>query len=142
MVASLGGILFQILGLGLPPGIEPALRTLGAASLPLGLLCIGAALDFRSARRWVGPVASSSAMKFLAMPLVTLAVAILVGLEGPALTTALLFQTLPTASSAYIMSRQLGGNAPLMAGITAAQTVLAMVAIPLVLIGFTAWIAA
>ena len=142
LVGSLGGILFQALGLGLPPGIEPALRTLGAASLPLGLLCIGAALDFRTARRWVGPVASSSAMKFVAMPLATFIVALMVGLEGPALTTALLFQTLPTASSAYIMSRQLGGNAPLMAGITAAQTVLAMVAIPLVLIGFTAWMAA
>ena len=48
------------------------------------------------------------------------------GLEGPALTTALLFQTLPTASSAYIMSRQLGGDAPLMAGITAAQSLLAL----------------
>ena len=42
---------------------------------------------------------------------------------------------------ADIMSRQLGGDAPLMAGITAVQTVLAMAAIPLVLIGFTAWIA-
>jgi malonate transporter and related proteins len=142
LVASLGGILFQTLGLGLPPGIEPALKALGAASLPLGLLCIGAALDFRTARQWAGPVASSSAMKFVAMPLATLMVAIMIGLDGPALTTALLFQTLPTASSAYIMSRQLGGNAPLMAGITAAQTVLAVVAIPLVLIGFTAWIAA
>lgn len=140
VVASLGGILFRTLGLGLPPGIEPALRTLGAASLPVGLLCIGAALEFRAAGRWVGPVLSSSAVKFLAMPLVTAAVAMLVGLEGPALTTALLFQTLPTASSAYIMSRQLGGDAPLMAGITAAQTVLAMVAIPLVPIGFSAWI--
>jgi predicted permease len=118
VLASLSGILVQALGLGLPPGIEPALRTLGAASLPLGLLCIGAALEFHAARRWVGPVLSSSATKFLVMPLVTLAVALLVRLEGQALTTALLFQTLPTASSAYIMSRQLGGDAPLMAGIT------------------------
>lgn len=141
LLGSLGGILFQALGLGLPPGLEPALRTLGAASLPLGLLCIGAALDFRTARAWVAPVAVSSAMKFLAMPLVTLVAASLIGLEGPALMTALLFQTLPTASSAYIMARQLGGNAPLMAGITAAQTVLAMAAIPLVLGGITAWVA-
>ena len=141
VMASLGGILFQALGLRLPPGLEPALRTLGAASLPLGLLCIGAALEFRAARQWVGPVLSSSATKFLAMPLVTLVVALLVGLEGPALTTALLFQTLPTASSAYIMSRQLGGDAPLMAGITAVQTVLAMAAIPLVLVGISVWVA-
>ena len=48
-----------------------------------------------------------------------------------AAVTALLFQALPTASSSYIMARQLGGDAPLMAGITAAQTVLAALAIPL-----------
>ena len=114
--------------------LEPALKALGAASLPLGLLCIGAALEFRSVRQWLGPVVSSSALKFLAMPVATILVAMLTGLKGPALTTAVLFQVLPTASSAYIMARQLGGDAPLMAGITATQTVLALAAIPLVLI--------
>ncbi len=39
---------------GIPPGLEPALRTLGAASLPIGLLCVGAALDFSGARTWIG----------------------------------------------------------------------------------------
>lgn len=140
VIASLGGIVFQLLGLGLPPGIEPALKALGAASLPLGLLCVGAALDFTTARRWIRPVAVSSAMKFLAMPAATVVVAQMIGLQGPALTTALLFQALPTASSAYIMARQLGGDAPLMAGITATQTMLAAAAIPLVLIGFATWI--
>ncbi|MER2268671.1 AEC family transporter [Methylobacterium oxalidis] len=138
VVGSLGGIAFQMLGLGIPAGVEPAMRALGAASLPLGLLCIGAALEFRSVRHWVGPVASSSAMKFLAMPIVTLLVATALGLKGPALTTALLFQALPTASSAYILARQLGGDAALMAGITATQTVLAFAAIPLVLISLSA----
>lgn len=138
--ASLGGIVFQLLGLGIPPGVEASMRTLGAASLPLGLLCIGAALDFKAARHWIGPVASSAAMKFLAMPAATVIVALVVGLEGRALTTALLFQALPTASSAYIMARQLGGDAPLMAGITATQTVLALGAIPLVLIGLAQWV--
>ena len=136
VVASLGGILFQMLGLDIPLGFRPAMQALGAASLPLGLLCIGAALEFRSARQWMVPVASSSAMKFLVMPIATVTVAMLTGLKGPALTVALLFQALPTASSAYIMARQLGGDAPLMAGITAAQTVLALVAIPLVLVLF------
>ncbi|MGO4407820.1 AEC family transporter [Bosea sp. RAF48] len=140
VIASLAGIVFQLAGLGIPPGIEPAMRSLGAASLPLGLLCVGAALDFRTARKWVGPVASSSAMKFLAMPVATILFAMLTGLTGPALTTALLFQALPTASSAYIMARQLGGDAPLMAGITATQTVLAVVAIPLVLLGTAPWV--
>jgi predicted permease len=64
------------------------------------------------------------------MPVVTVVVASLIGLTGPALVTALLFQALPTASSAYIMARQLGGDAPLMAGITATQTLFALVALP------------
>jgi len=135
LLGSLAGILFQALGLGLPPGIEPAMKTLGAASLPLGLLCIGAALEFGSARRWLAPVAMSSMLKFVVMPCVTLGVAYMFGLYGPVLVTALLFQVLPTASSSYIMARQLGGDAPLMAGITAVQTVLALAAVPIMLIG-------
>ncbi|OYY13183.1 MAG: transporter [Rhizobiales bacterium 35-68-8] len=139
VLACLGGILLQLLGLRLPAGVEPALRALGAASLPLGLLCVGAALEFGTMRQWVGPVVSSSALKFLAMPVATLALAVPFGLTGPALTTALLFQVLPTASSAYIMARQLGGDAPLMAGITATQTVVAAAIIPLVLTLLSAW---
>jgi predicted permease len=45
---------------------------------------------------------------------------------------------MPTASTAYIMSRQLGGDAPLMAGITAMQTVIAAAAIPVVLAALSA----
>lgn len=139
VLACIGGILLQLLGLRLPAGVEPALRALGAASLPLGLLCVGAALEFGTMRQWVGPVVSSSALKFLAMPVATLALAVPFGLTGPALTTALLFQVLPTASSAYIMARQLGGDAPLMAGITATQTVVAAAIIPLVLTLLSGW---
>jgi malonate transporter len=141
VLGSFAGIGFQLLGLSLPAGIEPALRALGAASLPLGLLCVGAALEFGSVRGWIAPVATSSAIKFLAMPVVTVGVASLMGLTGPALVTALLFQALPTASSAYIMARQLGGDAPLMAGITAMQTLFALVALPLVVVGIGAFAA-
>lgn len=133
VIACVGGIAFQIFGLRLPPGLEPALRALGAASLPLGLLCVGAALEFSSARRWIRPVAMSSLAKFLAMPGATIATAIPLGLHGPAFTTALIFQALPTASSAYILARQLGGDAPLMAGITASQTLMGFAALPIVL---------
>jgi len=130
VVACLGGILLQGLGLRPPEWLGPALRALGAASMPLGLLCVGAALDFGAARSWVKPVAASSVAKFLVMPVATLLVARLAGLGAPAATVVLLFQALPTASSSYILARQLGGDAPLMAGITATQTVLAAFTIP------------
>jgi len=55
------------------------------------------------------------------------------GVGGTAAEVALLFAAMPTASSAYILARQLGGDAPLMAAITTAQTIAAAAAIPLVL---------
>ena len=94
---------------------------------------MGAALNFSGVRSWVQPVAVSSLVKFLAMPVLTLVVGHAIGLTDVALMVALLFQALPTASSSYIMARQLGGDAPLMAGITAAQTVLAAAAMPAVM---------
>ncbi|MCJ2035931.1 AEC family transporter [Methylobacterium sp. J-068] len=140
VLACLVGIGLKVAGIGLPPGIEPVLRALGQASLPLGLLCVGAALEFGAARRWMRPVLVASAAKFVAMPLATLAACLAFGLHGPAAATALLFQALPTASSSYIMARQLGGDAPLMAGITAVQTVLAGVGMPIVLIGLLGFV--
>lgn len=134
VVASVVGIGFQATGLRLPLGVEPVLKALGQASLPLGLLCVGAALDFGTARTWVRPLAVTSAVKFGLMPLATVLACLALGLRGPAAATALLFQALPTASSSYIMARQLGGDAPLMAGIIALQTVLAGAALPLVLL--------
>lgn len=130
IMSSLAGIAFQVVGLGVPVAIGGALKALGGASLPLGLLCVGAALDLGTARQWISPVAISSCIKFLLMPLSTAIFAVVFGLHGAALTTSLLFQALPTASSSYILARQLGGDAPLMAGITATQTVLAIAAIP------------
>ncbi len=65
------------------------------------------------------------------MPLSAALACAALDLHGPAAITVLPFQALPTASSSYIMARQLGGDAPLMADITAVQTVLAGIAIPL-----------
>lgn len=127
------GIAMQAAGIAFPAAVEPAVRALGAASMPLGLLCVGAALKFDAARQWVQPMCIASAFKFMAMPLATLAAGRLFGLGDAALTIALLFQALPTSSSSYIMARQLGGDAPLMAGITAFQTIAAALAMPAVL---------
>lgn len=128
------GIALQLSGLGLPRGLDAVFKALGQASLPIGLLCVGAALDWHALGRGIKPALVASFVKFVLMPLVTYAALKGFGLGGPAATLAILFQSLPTASSAYVMARQLGGDAPLMAGICALQTVLAALAVPLALI--------
>jgi predicted permease len=140
VVACVLGISVQASGLGIPIGIDAVLKALGQASLPLGLLCVGAALKLGSAASWIKPIGLSSIAKFVLMPLATLGLCHVFGLQGEAAIAAILFQALPTASSSYIMARQLGGDAPLMAGIIAGQTLLAVIALPLVVMSITPWV--
>lgn len=128
------GIVLQVTHIGLPPGIEGCVRALGQASLPLGLLCVGAALDWKALGRGVAPTLWASVAKFILMPLATAVICFWLGLDREAIIVAVLFQSLPTASSSYVMARQLGGDAELMAGIVAFQTVVAIVAVPAVLL--------
>ncbi|MGU7780804.1 AEC family transporter [Burkholderia sp. PU8-34] len=133
VVACALGIAMQAGGVTFPAAVEPAVRALGAASMPLGLLCVGAALKFDAVRAWMQPVCIASAFKFMVMPVLTFVAGHAFGLTDVALTVALLFQALPTSSASYIMARQLGGDAALMAGITAFQTLAAALAMPVVM---------
>ncbi|MFL5148833.1 MAG: AEC family transporter, partial [Microvirga sp.] len=141
IAASAIGAVLQATGIGLPPGLEGMIRALGVASLPIGLLCVGAAFDLFAVRRGLRETLVSSAAKFVALPIATLAACLALGLSGDAALVAMLFQSLPTASSAYILARHLGGDAPLMAGIIALQTVVAALAIPVALLTAMRWLA-
>lgn len=128
------GIVLQVTQIGLPPGIEGCVKALGHASLPLGLLCVGAALDWKALGRGLTSTVWASTAKFVLMPLATAVICLWLGLDREAIIVAVLFQSLPTASSAYVMARQLGGDAELMAGIVAFQTVIAIIAVPATLL--------
>jgi predicted permease len=126
------GILLNVSGLGLPPGIAEFVRALGSASLPLGLLCVGAALDLRSIGRDPGAVVLATAVKFAVLPGLGIAGCLLLGLTGEPAATVILFLSLPTASSAYVMARALGGDARLMASTITLQTVAGVLYLPVV----------
>ncbi|AEF23456.1 Auxin Efflux Carrier [Pseudomonas fulva 12-X] len=125
ILACLAGALVNLSGLGLPGGSGRLLSLLAAASLPLGLLCVGAALKPEQLGGEVPALAWNSLLRLLLMPLLALAVA--VGLQLPIMesTVLVLFFALPTAPTAYVLTRQLGGDANLMAGIITLQHLLA-----------------
>ncbi len=129
-----GGVALQAAGWGLPVGIEGFVKALGQASLPLGLLCVGAALDLRTLGRGLRPALAATFAKFVAMPFATALACFAAGLDRQSVIVAVLFQALPTASSSYVMARQLGGDAALMASIIAFQTVVGLLTVPLALI--------
>lgn len=130
IVASLLGVLAGRLGVPLGPA-ESALRMLGEVALATGLLGAGASLRFRDVRRGWRQVLTTMGLKFVGLPLATLAVATSVGLAPALLAPLLVFQAMPTASSSYVLARAMRGDADLMASILAAHTVLAVAWIPI-----------
>jgi len=133
ILACLTGIGLNLSGIGLPWGSAAVLDLLARAALPLGLLAVGAGLCLDGLRR-PGLVATTSALKLLVLPAL---VAILCWIVRPGgLETAILvtFAALPGAPTAYILARQLGGDASLIAAIVTVEIVAAMVTLPLVLL--------
>lgn len=125
ILACLAGILLNLAGAGLPGGSDHLLGLLAAASLPLGLLCVGAALRPQELRGETGALAWNCGLRLVAMPLLAYAVAHLLQLPALESSVLVLFFALPTAPTAYVLTRQLGGDGHLMAGIITLQTLLA-----------------
>jgi predicted permease len=128
----IGGLL-NLTGLGLPPVVGPLLEILTRAALPLGLLCVGAALDLTVARAAGQLALIASGLKLLCLPAFTGIGLWLLGIDGLAAFIAVLFTALPAAPTSYILARQLGGDATLMANLVTLQTLAAIFTLPLVL---------
>ncbi|KHQ52232.1 Auxin Efflux Carrier [Mameliella alba] len=134
ILACLAGITLALLGLGLPYGLGTFMELLARGSLPLGLLCVGAALQPRALGRDGLVVGGNAALRLLGMPMLAAGVALVFGLDGVEALVLVVFSAIPTAPTAYVLTRQLGGDGTLMAGLVTAQTLAAIVTIPLVLL--------
>ena len=134
LACLLGGAL-NASGIGLPIIVKPYLEILGRASLPIALLAVGAGLDFAAVRNRLGTTAFAGGLKLLVLPLVAFGMALALGIDGTARMVLVLFAALPVSASSYVLARQMGGDAPVMAGIITASTIAAMVSMPL-MIGF------
>jgi predicted permease len=133
IVACAAGVAAQLAGITVPETLATGIDLVGKAALPLGLLAVGASLDFGDLRARIMPLVAASTLKLLVMPLLVAGLAAVMGVTGPAMVAALICAAVPGAPSSFILARQLGGDAPLMAGITTVQTVAALITMPLML---------
>lgn len=130
ILACLAGIGLNLSGVGLPGWSQDTVALLGRAALPLGLVAVGVALRPAALLRLDRGVLATNSVKLLLMPALVLALTWILQLDPVSRDVALLFAALPTATSAYILARQLGGDAELMAAIITGQTLLAMLTLP------------
>ncbi|MCU0893383.1 MAG: AEC family transporter [Rhodospirillales bacterium] len=133
VLACAAGFALNLTGIGLPPLIGPLLEILGQASLAVGLLAVGAGLEPKALSDAGPAVAAAAVLKLAVLPLVTWGLALVLGLGGSALAAVIITSAVPVSATAYVMARQMGGDAKTMAGAITATTLAALITMPLAL---------
>ena len=116
-----------------PDQVMTALEMMGRAALSAGLLAVGASLNLSALRRPGPALATATLLRLVGMPLLAAGFATVLGLTGVANGVAILAMAVPSATGSYLLARQMGGDAKLMAEILTLQTILAIITLPVAL---------
>ena len=132
MGCVVGGLL-NFFGITLFTPLEKTLGILSSAALPLGLLSVGVGLHLSSIKEAKLELILAIIVKLIVYPLAIYFIGQALGITGLALLVLVVFGSMPTASSAYILARQLGGDLKLMSAVITMQTLLSILSISVIL---------
>ncbi len=133
LIACVIGIFLNATGIGLTPSLATTAQIIGAASLTLGLLSVGAGLRIGHMIEEKNAVLYTSTLKLLLMPVLMMGACMLFGVEGLPRLVVLICASVPGATSSYVLARQLGGHVEMMASIITGGTIFAVLTMPLML---------
>jgi predicted permease len=125
------GLVVNVTHLPLPKVWHDVAEALGRSSLGIGLLVTGAGLQLQGMLRPSLAASIAVFLKLVLMPVFAVALALWFGISGSSLVIVAVCAAVPTSSSAYVMARQMGGDAPLLAHIITLQTILAAITMPI-----------
>lgn len=131
IIATVLGLISNVLGLRLPDYLALSLSRLGAASIALGLLSVGAGLMWVKSKKDGALVAYWTGIKLLACPAIALFFGKYFDLPQAQLNSVVLFAAMPTATSAYVLANRMGGDGPLVAICISVMTLAAAVTLPM-----------
>lgn len=130
IVATVTGLACNLMGFTLPDFAMDTLQRLGACAIAFGLICVGATLALQGLGSAAAVMGWMLFVRLMAMPAAALLIAALFPLSSLEKQMLLLFSTLPTASSAYILAVRMGGDGRSVAAVTTLSTLLSALTIP------------
>ena len=138
IIATAGGITFSLAGIPLPTLLNSTLGLLAEASLPLGLIAVGAGLRVQGLHSHPGTLWYGVAVKLLALPAVAWGLAAAFGLSGVYFHIPVLLAALPVSTVAYVLAKRMGGDGDTIAAQVTLSTLLSALTLPLwlLLMGF------
>ncbi|MGC2165874.1 MAG: AEC family transporter [Gallionella sp.] len=138
IIATAGGIAFSLAGLTLPTLVNSTLNLLSQASLPMGLIAVGAGLRIQGLHSQRGTLWYGVTIKLLVLPAIAWVLASMFGLAGVYFHIPVLMAALPVSTVAYVLAKRMGGDGDTIAAQVMLSTLLSMLTIPLwlLLMGF------
>jgi predicted permease len=133
ILSCVAGFLLNISGIGLHSTVSNTLSLFGRASLPLGLLALGAGLDIAAARADGKVLVINCTLKLLVLPAIMWGASQVMNISPLAAAVAVLFAALPGSPTSYILAKQLGGDSRLMANIITVQVIVSMLTLPVIM---------
>ena len=133
ILATSGGLLFNLLGFRIPAFMDPSLSRIGAASLALGLMSAGAGMELKALNQGKLLGGLVLTIKHLLVPCLAWGLAQYFQLSPVQTTVLLIFSALPTASTCYVLASSMGYNGPYVAGLVTLSTLLGMLSLPFAL---------
>lgn len=127
------GAVLNLTGMPIPPLLGGVFDLMGPGAIALGLMTAGAGLSFRYAASRPLTIAGVAFVKLIVLPVAMFHLTGWLGGDRTAQGVAMLAGAAPGAAAAYVLARQMGGDAPLMAGVVAFTTVASAFTIPILL---------
>lgn len=118
------GLLWSATKLPVPYILDKTVSNLGAVATPMGLMAMGASLDFKKAFGHIRPTVCAVFLKLVGFAAIILPFAIMLGFREAELVAILIMLTSATTVSSYVMAKNMGHEGTLTASTVMLTTLL------------------
>ena len=123
------GVLISVAGIPLTSGVYDAGNTFSGLVIPFALVCLGGAINLRSARESRRELVDATVWRLVISPVVAVGLCLVFGLRGIELGVIFLLLGGPAAVACHVMVAAAGGNQRLAANIVMVTTFLAPISL-------------
>ncbi len=129
IIAIAASIPFSLAGAEFPSVVQKCLDNVSGLCTPLALLMVGAGFRFDPARKKLGAILGSSALKLVIFELIFIPVAAFLGFRGSAMIALVVMCGSPATVAAYIMASAMDNDADLASGVVVLTTIASSVTV-------------
>ena len=131
ILSTLAGLAANLIGLKFPEAVATTLQRIGLAALPVGLMAVGAGLRLGGLKASPALAAAFLSLRHAVLPMIAIGLTAALALGDEQRLIVVLFASLPTASSAYVLAARMGGDGAFVAGLVTVSTLLGMISVPI-----------